>query len=225
MNCPILIHLQALVAESIHIMREVVAECGSPIALYWIGKDSAVMPHIAMKAVYTGKPPFPLLHIDTTWKFRDMIAFRDRIAAELGLDLLVNINPEGPGGGNQSVHARLAYANRRDEDPYPKRRHLERYGFMRRSARPVATKRRAGRKNVFSPSALPVIPGTRSVSGLSSGGCTTRRRTGARASGFCRLKGNGTPSVKIPDLSVVDAIPDVWYLLRHFRCAPRANPA
>lgn len=90
-----LTHLQRLEAESIHILREVVAECERPVMLYSIGKDSAVMLHLAMKAFYPAKPPFPLLHVDTTWKFRDMIAFRDRMAQELGLQLLVHINQDG----------------------------------------------------------------------------------------------------------------------------------
>jgi sulfate adenylyltransferase subunit 2 len=90
-----LTHLQRLEAESIHIIREVAAECEHPVMLYSIGKDSAVMLHLAMKAFYPGKPPFPLMHVDTTWKFRDMIAFRDRTVAKLGLDLIVHINPDG----------------------------------------------------------------------------------------------------------------------------------
>ena len=90
-----LTHLQRLEAESIHILREVVAECERPVMLYSIGKDSAVMLHLAMKAFYPAKPPFPLLHVDTTWKFRDMIAFRDKMAQELGLELLVHINQDG----------------------------------------------------------------------------------------------------------------------------------
>ena len=88
-------HLQALEDESIHIMREVVAQFAKPVMLYSIGKDSSVMLHLAMKAFYPSKPPFPLLHVDTTWKFREMIAFRDRRAKELGLNLLVHINQEG----------------------------------------------------------------------------------------------------------------------------------
>jgi len=90
-----LTHLQRLEAESIHILREVVAECERPVMLYSIGKDSAVMLHLAMKAFYPAKPPFPLLHVDTTWKFREMIAFRDKMAQELGLELLVHINQDG----------------------------------------------------------------------------------------------------------------------------------
>lgn len=90
-----LTHLDLLEAESIHIMREVVAQCENPVMLYSVGKDSSVMLHLAMKAFYPSVPPFPLLHVDTTWKFNDMIAFRDRKAKELGIDLLVHINPEG----------------------------------------------------------------------------------------------------------------------------------
>ena len=90
-----LTHLHSLEAESIHIMREVAAECENPVMLYSVGKDSAVMLHLAMKAFYPSRPPFPLLHVDTTWKFREMIEFRDRMAAELGLELIVHINAEG----------------------------------------------------------------------------------------------------------------------------------
>jgi sulfate adenylyltransferase subunit 2 len=90
-----LTHLQRLEAESIHIMREVVAETENPVMLYSIGKDSSVMLHLAMKAFHPAKPPFPLLHVDTRWKFREMYAFHDRMARELGLDLMVHINPEG----------------------------------------------------------------------------------------------------------------------------------
>ena len=90
-----LTHLQQLEAESIHILREVVSEFANPVMLYSIGKDSAVMLHLARKAFYPAPPPFPLLHVDTTWKFREMIRFRDRMAAECGLDLIVNVNEEG----------------------------------------------------------------------------------------------------------------------------------
>jgi sulfate adenylyltransferase subunit 2 len=89
-----LTHLQRLEAESIHIFREVVAEAEKPVLLYSVGKDSAVMLHLARKAFYPSPPPFPLLHVDTTWKFRDMYALRDRMATESGMDLLVYQNPE-----------------------------------------------------------------------------------------------------------------------------------
>src|SRR6201989_2331709 len=88
-------HLNRLEAESIHIMREVVAEMRNPVMLYSIGKDSSVMLHVAMKAFRPAKPPFPLLHVDTTWKFREMIAFRDETARRLALDLIVHINKDG----------------------------------------------------------------------------------------------------------------------------------
>jgi sulfate adenylyltransferase subunit 2 len=88
-------HLQRLEAESIFIMREVAAECERPVMLYSIGKDSSVMLHLAIKAFYPAPPPFPILHVDTTWKFREMITFRDQIASDLGLKLLVHINQEG----------------------------------------------------------------------------------------------------------------------------------
>ncbi|MDP4593170.1 MAG: sulfate adenylyltransferase subunit CysD, partial [Beijerinckiaceae bacterium] len=94
-----LTHLQKLEAESIHIFREVAATCENPVLLYSIGKDSAVLLHLAMKAFYPGKPLFPLLHVDTTWKFREMIAFRDARMRELGLDLIVHINQEGVAQG------------------------------------------------------------------------------------------------------------------------------
>jgi sulfate adenylyltransferase subunit 2 len=92
---PSLTHLQRLEAESIHIMREVVAECERPVMLYSIGKDSAVMLHLATKAFFPAVPPFPLLHVDTTWKFRAMYEFRDAMAKKLGMQLLVHVNQEG----------------------------------------------------------------------------------------------------------------------------------
>src|SRR6202011_5127168 len=94
-----LTHLQRLEAESIHIFREVVAEAEMPVMLYSVGKDSAVMLHLARKAFHPSPPPFPLLHVDTTWKFRDMYALRDRMAAESGMQLLVHQNPEAKARG------------------------------------------------------------------------------------------------------------------------------
>lgn len=88
-------HLRQLEAESIHIMREVAAEFENPVMLYSIGKDSSIMVHLARKAFYPAPPPFPLMHIDTTWKFREMIEFRDRTVQKMGLELIVYTNPEG----------------------------------------------------------------------------------------------------------------------------------
>lgn len=106
-------NLKRLEAESIHIIREVAAEFSNPVMLYSIGKDSGVMLHLAMKAFYPSKPPFPLLHVDTTWKFREMIAFRDETAKRLGMDLIVHTNPEGlekkisPFEHGSSVHTHI----------------------------------------------------------------------------------------------------------------------
>lgn len=107
-----LTHLQRLEAESIFIMREVVAECEKPVMLYSIGKDSSVLLHLAMKAFHPAKPPFPLLHVDTTWKFREMIAFRDEITARLGLDLIVHTNEDGIRRGiNPFSHGSAIHTN------------------------------------------------------------------------------------------------------------------
>ena len=92
-------HLDRLEAESIHIMREVAAQCENPVMLYSVGKDSSVMLHLAEKAFYPSRPPFPLMHVDTTWKFKEMIAFRDRRAKEAGMDLIVHINQDGVAQG------------------------------------------------------------------------------------------------------------------------------
>jgi sulfate adenylyltransferase subunit 2 len=107
-----LTHLQRLEAESIHIMRELVAEAANPVMLYSIGKDSSVMLHLARKAFYPAKPPFPLMHVDTTWKFRDMYAFRDRMAAEVGMELIVHVNHEGLAMGiNPFVHGSATHTD------------------------------------------------------------------------------------------------------------------
>jgi len=90
-----LTHLKELEAESIHIIREVAAEFERPVMLYSVGKDSAVMLHLTMKAFFPGKPPFPMMHVDTTWKFKEMIEFRDQMVKKLGLDLLIHVNQDG----------------------------------------------------------------------------------------------------------------------------------
>ncbi|MGJ7043188.1 sulfate adenylyltransferase subunit 2 [Shinella sp. BE166] len=123
-----LTHLQRLEAEAIHIFREVAATFSKPVMLYSVGKDSSVMLHLAMKAFYPAKPPFPFLHVDTTWKFKDMIAFRDRMAAERGFDLLVHTNPEGieqaisPFGHGSSIHTHVMKT-------VALRQALDKYGF------------------------------------------------------------------------------------------------
>jgi sulfate adenylyltransferase subunit 2 len=121
-------HLSRLEAESIHILREVVAECERPVMLYSIGKDSSVMLHLALKAFYPAKPPFPLLHIDTTWKFRQMIEFRDLTARRLGMDLIVHVNPDGVAMGiNPFVHGSALHTDIMKTQGL--RQALDRYGF------------------------------------------------------------------------------------------------
>src|SRR5690554_4788515 len=119
-------HLQRLEAEAIHIMREVAASFSNPVMLYSIGKDSSVLLHLAVKAFYPAKPPFPFLHVDTTWKFREMIEFRDREAARLGFDLLVHVNQDGvrdgigpfTHGSNTHTHVMKTVALRQALDKY-----------------------------------------------------------------------------------------------------------
>lgn len=121
-------HLRRLEAEAIHVIREVVATFSNPVVLYSIGKDSSVLLHLAMKAFYPAKPPFPFLHVDTKWKFREMIEFRDRMARELGFDLLVHVNQDGVEQGigpfthGSNVHTHVMKT-------MGLRQALEKYGF------------------------------------------------------------------------------------------------
>ncbi|MBS0363501.1 MAG: sulfate adenylyltransferase subunit CysD, partial [Proteobacteria bacterium] len=122
-----LTHLQRLEAESIHIFREVVAECERPVMLYSIGKDSAVMLRLAQKAFYPSKPPFPLLHVDTTWKFKAMYEMRERMARESGMELLVHQNPEAKARGiNPFDHGSLHTDMWKTEGL---KQAIEKYGF------------------------------------------------------------------------------------------------
>jgi len=121
-------HLQRLEAESIHIMREVVAECERPVMLYSIGKDSAVMMHLAMKAFHPSRPPFPFMHVDTTWKFRDMIAFREEQTRRLGVDLIVHINQDGVAAGiNPFTHGSAVHTDVMKTQAL--KQALDKYGF------------------------------------------------------------------------------------------------
>ena len=122
-----LTHLQRLEAESIHIMREVVAEAERPVMLYSIGKDSAVMLHLAAKAFYPSKPPFPLLHVDTTWKFQAMYEMRERMAKELGFELLVHKNPEAEARGINPFDHGSAHTDLWKTEGL--KQALEKYGF------------------------------------------------------------------------------------------------
>lgn len=120
-------HLDALEAEAIYIMREVAAECEKPVMLYSIGKDSSVMLHLALKAFYPEKPPFPFMHIDTTWKFHEMITFRDRIAEKYGLEMLVYTNEEGVRQGINPFDHGSAYTDIMKTQAL--KQALDQYGF------------------------------------------------------------------------------------------------
>jgi sulfate adenylyltransferase subunit 2 len=122
-----LTHLDQLEAEAIYIIREVAAECENPVMLYSIGKDSSVMLHLAMKAFYPEKPPFPFMHIDTTWKFKEMIAFRDRRAKELGIEMIVHTNQEGVEQGINPFDHGAAYTDIMKTQAL--KQGLDKYGF------------------------------------------------------------------------------------------------
>ncbi|ALM51728.1 sulfate adenylyltransferase subunit CysD [Halomonas huangheensis] len=123
-----LTHLKQLEAESIHIIREVAAEFSNPVMMYSIGKDSSVMLHLARKAFYPGPPPFPLLHVDTTWKFREMIEFRDRMARDVGMELIVHTNEEGRAAGiNPFDHGSSGYTDVMKTQAL--KQALDKYGF------------------------------------------------------------------------------------------------
>lgn len=120
-------HLKQLEAEAIYIMREVVAECANPVMLYSIGKDSSVMLHLAMKAFYPELPPFPLLHVDTGWKFKEMIRFRDETVKRLGLNLIVHTNPEGVAKGINPFDHGSSYTDIMKTEAL--KQALDKYGF------------------------------------------------------------------------------------------------
>jgi sulfate adenylyltransferase subunit 2 len=123
-----LTHLQRLESESIHIMREVIVQCEKPVMLYSVGKDSATMLHLAKKAFYPAPPPFPLLHVDTTWKFRDMYSLRDRMVKEVGMELLVYQNPEAAALGiNPFVHGSQVHTDMWKTQGL--KQALDKYGF------------------------------------------------------------------------------------------------
>ncbi len=123
-----LTHLQRLESESIHIMREVIAQCENPVMLYSVGKDSATMLHLAKKAFYPAPPPFPLLHVDTTWKFRDMYSLRDRMVKEVGMELLIYQNPEAAALGiNPFVHGSQVHTDMWKTQGL--KQALDKYGF------------------------------------------------------------------------------------------------
>ena len=120
-------HLDELEAEAIYIIREVAAQCENPVMLYSIGKDSSVMLHLAMKAFYPAKPPFPFLHVNTTWKFKEMIEFRDNVAKKLGIEMLEYINQDGVDRGINPFDSGAAYTDIMKTQAL--KQALDKYGF------------------------------------------------------------------------------------------------
>lgn len=176
-----LTHLRQLEAESIHIIREVAAEFANPVMLYSIGKDSSVMLHLARKAFFPGTLPFPLLHVDTGWKFREMYEFRDRTAKEYGFELLVHKNPEGVAMGiNPFVHGSAKHTDIMKTEGL--KQALNKYGFDAPSAVRGATRRNRAPKSASIRSAIASTAGIRKTSGRSCGTTTTARSTKGRAS-------------------------------------------
>ena len=171
---PRLTHLKKLEAESIHIIREVAAEFQNPVMLYSIGKDSSVMLHLALKAFHPGKLPFPLLHVDTTWKFKEMITFRDNLAKELDLNLLVHTNQDGvkqnanPFDMGSSKYTGIMKT-------VALKQALDKYEFDAALAAPAATKRNPEPKKEFFPFATTPINGIPKINAPSFGTFTTPR--------------------------------------------------
>ena len=176
-------HLRRLEAESIHVMREVVAQFRKPVMLYSIGKDSSVMLHLAMKAFYPAKPPFPLLHVDTTWKFREMISFRDQRAADLGLELLVHTNPDGLRDGVGPIsHGSAAHTDIMKTQAL--KQALDHHGFDAAFGGARRDEEKAGPRSEFFPSERATIAGTRKISGPNCGRFTTGGSPRAKAFAF-----------------------------------------
>ncbi len=142
-------HLDELEAEAIYIMREVAAECEKPVMLYSIGKDSSVMLHLAMKAFYPEKPPFPFMHIDTTWKFKEMIEFRDKIAKEKGIDMIVYTNEEGVKQGINPFDHGSAYTDIMKTQAL--KQALTKYGFTAAFGGGRSDEEKSRAKREFSP--------------------------------------------------------------------------
>ena len=169
-------YLEQLEAESIHIFREVAATCARPVLLYSIGKNSSVLLHLAMKAFHPARIPFPLLHIDTTWKFKEMIAFRDRTVSRLGLDLIVHRNESGVADGiNPFDYSPSAYTH--VMKTVPLREALDKHGFDAAFGGARRDEEIHARRSGFFPSEMPHTPGTQRGSARRCGGHTIRAST------------------------------------------------
>jgi len=172
----VLSHLQQLEAESIHIMREVVAEFEKPVMLFSIGKDSCVMLRLAQKAFAPGPLPFPLMHVNTTFKFQEMIGFRDRLVKEVGAELIEWINPDGLRDGiNPFDHGSQRYTHVMKTEAL--KQALDHHGFDAPSAARAGTRRRVVPRNESSRSATSFTSGSRVPSGPNSGISTTAAST------------------------------------------------
>ena len=147
-------HLDELEAEAIYIIREVAAECEKPVMLYSIGKDSSVMLHLAMKAFYPEKPPFPFLHVNTTWKFKEMIEFRDKTAKDLGIEMLEYINEEGVKQGINPFDHGSAYTDIMKTQAL--KQALNKYGF-------TAMRKKVVQKKESFPSVTKTMPGIQRI--------------------------------------------------------------
>ena len=176
-------HLDELEAEAIYIMREVAAECEKPVMLYSIGKDSSVMLHLAMKAFYPEKPPFPFLHVNTTWKFKEMIEFRDRTAKKLGIDMIEYINEEGVKAGINPFDHGAAYTDIMKTQAL--KQALDKYGFTAAfggGRRDDGTRKNQEQKSVFFHSEMSSMHGIRKISVRRCGNCTIPRYKSIRKS-------------------------------------------
>ena len=171
-------HLDALEAEAIYIIREVAAECEKPVMLYSIGKDSSVMLHLAMKAFYPEKPPFPFLHIDTTWKFKEMIKFRDETAKKLGIEMLTYTNEEGVKQGINPFDHGSAYTDIMKTQAL--KQALNKYGFTAAFGGDEETRRNQELRREFSLSEIQHRHGILRTSVRKCGSFTTLRFTRAR---------------------------------------------
>ena len=174
-------HLRQLEAESIHIIREVAAEFDNPVMLYSIGKDSSVMLHLARKAFYPARPPFPLMHVDTTWKFREMIEFRDNLASEYGFDLLIHTNEEGVSQGvSPFTHGSALYTDVMKTEGL--KQALDKYKFDAAFGGARRDEEKSGPRNGFFRFVPPPIAGTPKTSDRNSGTCTTPKSARMKAS-------------------------------------------
>ncbi len=176
-------HLDELEAEAIYIIREVAAECEKPVMLYSIGKDSSVMLHLALKAFYPEKPPFPFLHVNTTWKFKEMIEFRDKTAKKYGLDMIEYINEEGVKKGINPFDHGSAYTDIMKTQAL--KQALDKYGFTAKHlAADAETRRSPVRRREFSHSEMLSMPGIQRTRDRRCGSCLTPRSRRARRSEY-----------------------------------------